>query len=545
MLCALVGLSSALYITGLGFYSDDWAFFRHFTESDDRSPAGLFQALYSGDVITRQRPVQDAVLALLFWTFGFSPLGYHVFNAAVLAAIAVVGYLVLRELRQPRSLAVAAASVYILLPHYSTDRFWVAAFQITVSMLLYLVSLYADLRAVRRGAARFRWKALALAALLVSGLAYELVLPLFALNVLIVRHRLRQLHGDDGDRVFRSAAPWLVAPNAVALAGVIAFKAATTVRVGLEESPLHRLVSLYSEAVKLDFGKNILGLPFVIGWIGRNAVDPAVAVVSVLVAAIVFAYVLRLTRGAAPEISPGRAARYVGVGLSVFVLGYLVFIVNTDTWFTMTSLGNRIGLTSAAGIAIVLVGAAAFAAARVPARVGAIGFPLVLAILCGSGTLLVNTLARSWVDAYRTQERIVDQFRADVPTLPHGSAVLLHGTCVEKGGAFVFTGNRDFAGRLAIAYGDPTLRGSTVRTAPMIGERAISVLNFRIPLTFAFREKVFVYDVSQRRLTRLADSASAQRFFATTSFRPQRDCEPTFQWGLERGGVREWLRVFG
>ena len=47
---------------------------------------------------------------------------------AALPSSAALLYLVLRRLQPSRTLAFAVALVYVLLPNYSTDRFWFAAF---------------------------------------------------------------------------------------------------------------------------------------------------------------------------------------------------------------------------------------------------------------------------------------------------------------------------------------------------------------------------------------------------------------------------------
>ncbi|HVR99387.1 MAG TPA: hypothetical protein VMW27_22385 [Thermoanaerobaculia bacterium] len=84
------------------------------------------------------------------------------------------------------------AAVYGTLPHYCTDRFWMTALPIVLSMTLYLLSLYAGLRAVRRRVA-WGWKGLAWVSLLGNLLAYELFLPLFALNLLLLAYRLHRM----------------------------------------------------------------------------------------------------------------------------------------------------------------------------------------------------------------------------------------------------------------------------------------------------------------------------------------------------------------
>src|SRR5438445_3623343 len=186
LLVAAVWLLATRYVFELGFYSDDWSFLATMFLSEDQSPSGLFRALQAAHD-NALRPVQWLALVGLYELFGLQPTGYHVFNAGMLSLGAVLFYFVMRELRQPRILAVAVPLMYALLPHYSTDRFWISTFQANVSMCLYFLSLFADLKTLRSDTRRpWRWKALSLASALASGFAYEVFLPLLLLNSILV-----------------------------------------------------------------------------------------------------------------------------------------------------------------------------------------------------------------------------------------------------------------------------------------------------------------------------------------------------------------------
>ena len=134
-LAAIVLFSAVTYLGDLGFYSDDWAFLASYSLAEDQSLLGLFQSNYTPEVW--MRPLQILYQATLYWLFGPHPLGYHMFNTGVLALGAVLFYLLLRELGRPRLVSLAIPALYVLLPHYSTDRFWYAAFPTTLSMALY------------------------------------------------------------------------------------------------------------------------------------------------------------------------------------------------------------------------------------------------------------------------------------------------------------------------------------------------------------------------------------------------------------------------
>jgi hypothetical protein len=193
VVAAVVVLSLIVYVGRLGFNSDDWSHLARLNAAPDQhSIIDLSQALLASEGL-RLRPVQIVYLATLYALFGLNPTGYHLVNAAVLVASAVTFYLVARELWLPRALALAIAVVYALLPNYSADRFWPAAAQAPLSVWLYLVSLLIDLRLVSgRTPHLWRWKLVSLIALLMSGLAYELIVPFIPLNLLLMwRHAQR------------------------------------------------------------------------------------------------------------------------------------------------------------------------------------------------------------------------------------------------------------------------------------------------------------------------------------------------------------------
>src|SRR4029453_8507189 len=148
--CAFLGVavvvSLVVYVWSLGFYLDDYATLWRMSASANQSLFGLYNG---GGRSTGQRPLQAGIFAFLYRLFGLDPLGYHLFNAALLVSIAILLYLVLRELRLPRAICGAVPLVYSMLPHYASERFWLNAFQISLSTAFYLISLYAGLRAVR------------------------------------------------------------------------------------------------------------------------------------------------------------------------------------------------------------------------------------------------------------------------------------------------------------------------------------------------------------------------------------------------------------
>src|SRR5688572_26422553 len=441
-LCLIVLLSLLLYVGSLGFYSDDWSFLGYFSVSPDQSFPGLFRYLLGPQV--QMRPVQVLYLSGLYSLFGLSPLGYHLVNAAVLVAIPVLFYLALRELGQERIVALAAPVVYILLPHYSTDRFWVAAFQANLSMALYFLSLYSDLRALRSRLMGFwSWKLLSLLCLLGSALAYEVALPVFLLNLLLVWSRGRQRYGSAPSSSWPSArALALLGSNLIALVAVLIFKRLTTIRIG--DSPvsfgeytywiLRRAVALHSpdyeaglnikRALEVNYGDYGLGLPRVVWKILREYPDPAILVLGGFLGLIIFSYLYRTiaSQGRTEAISQSGMMKWIVGGVAVFALGYAIFLTNYNVIFTPTGIGNRTAIAAAVGIALSWVGGLGWLSTFLSARYWRQRVFCALITLLGvSGFLINNTIATFWMVAYRQERMILADIFQRFPSLPVGS----------------------------------------------------------------------------------------------------------------------------
>jgi len=116
VLSAITILSVVPYIGRLGFYADDWSILQSFSDRPQDSLLKLASQGFAG------RPVQALYSATLFRLFGLTPLGYHLVNAAVLAACAVLFYLLLVRLRLGRAQSFATAILFIMLPQLSTVR---------------------------------------------------------------------------------------------------------------------------------------------------------------------------------------------------------------------------------------------------------------------------------------------------------------------------------------------------------------------------------------------------------------------------------------
>lgn len=511
------------YITGLGFYSDDWAFLGVLSNSDDQSILGLVhQQFASNDVIRIQaRPTQIAYQAVLYRAFGLEPLGYHLFNAAIFAAIATLGYQVLRELRLPRVIALSFPVLFLTMPNYSTDRFWFAAFHYGVSLAFFLLSLVAGLRATRAtGTARAGWISVSVLAVVISALGNETILPLFlfSLSLIQIHTRLRFGEGLSG-RLGPRGTLALVGGHILVLASVLVYKLNTAEFFGTREGVFLHLRRLVFGSLITNAGSYGVGLPAAAWW-GSKHVEPWVLGVGILLGAIVFAYLFRVGEDRGAPVSV-RAARRPWTllclaGIVVFVLGYSVFLTTSRVIFTSTGIGNRVAMMPSVGVAAILVGAVGLVSTmlRTPSGRRAC-FAGLVAVLSFLGFVTTSALGSFWRSAWIEERTVLADIDRRLPTLEPHTSLVVHGVCPYRGPAIVFESNWDLAGALQTRHRDLSL------TADVTGRMTIEEegLSFSLYGGWSwlrpYGEDLLLYDRDRGVILRLLNARTALRYFGS------------------------------
>jgi len=154
----------------------------------------------------------------------------------------------------------------------------------------------------------------------------------------------------------------------------------------------------------------------------------------------------------------------------------------------------------------------------------------VVGLLCGAMMLVTNTLARFWESAADEQERIIAAMTAAIPDLRPDSTVVIDGVCLERGGAYIFTGKRDVTGVLQVHYRASGLRGSAITNRPRAEPRGLRLFTFREPDIFPYGPNLIVFDARRGESHRLVDRARALRYFSASGFSPGEDCPAGFAW---------------
>lgn len=515
-LTGIVVVSALVYLPGLGLYSDDWTFLALMHTSSDPSLSGLYRALLPTGIGTR--PLQAAWLVILYRTFELDPLGYHVANTAMLAAIVVLFYACLRGIGVSRLLAFCAPLIFSVLPHYSTDRVWISAFQAPLSVLLYLVGLYADVRFFRWGRWRWIWKAVGTAALVGSVLAYEITAALFLLNPVIVGFARRaRSEGDTQGGAGLVRFGVLFGSNVVALVLATAYKASTTDRMALLEGLLWRARYTAEGATSVAFGSYGLLLPRAVVRALDSHFDLSILGVSLLVGVLVWAYLTASSDPTAPRSLSRRQWLWtVAVGLVVFAAGYGAALLTFEIGFDTTGMNNRTAQAAALGVSITFVGTIGWVATWIAReRLAWSAFRLALAGLACCGCLLVNTIAVQWVEASRKQQAVVGTIHDTFAVLPPETTVLLDGLCPYIGPGVVFETQWDVAAMLQLEYGDDSLLGDVVKPDTELTPAGVrTILYDDVVNVYPYGSGLRVLDVGSGRARTLNTRAAAEGYFA-------------------------------
>jgi hypothetical protein len=517
-LAFIILLSAILHVQGLGIYSDDWMNMYMSSLSSDQSLPGIIRFIFFARHDALIRPVQPVYYAMLYWQFGLYPLGYHITNSVVLTTGIILFYLTLRELRLNRLLALAIPTVFGLLPHYSTDRFWFAAFVGNLSMALYFLSLYADLRMLRlQRLPLWFWKLLALVSLLGSTLAYEVFLPLFFFNVLVVLYHKRRIdRAAPISLLSTKGLTALLGSNLLLLMLVIGFKASVSSRRPWGDYPhlIDQIKYIVEGSIFVNYRRYGSGLPRLVWKIAHDYPDALAFAVGGILGLTALVYLFCVARQSKLGL-PGLTTliKLTGLGFLIFGMGYAVFF-GPSCGFSPTGMENRVAIAAAVGVAFSFVGGLGLVASVVrPQKLRRLLFCVLIALLSTSGFVITNTIASFWKAAYSRQQEILADIREHVPTLPAGSTLLVDGTCRYHGPGVIFECFWGLTGALNLVNGVQVRRADIVTPSLKITKTEISnsMGGREYPDTYS---QLYLYQLRQKVIHKLTNVDSTVAYLA-------------------------------
>ena len=530
-LFAIAILSLSSYITGLGFYSDDWSLLSYMKLSADQSITAVFTAVNSS-WDHEIRPVQFFLYAACYKFFGLNPLGYHIFNGIFFCTGMVLLYVVLTTLRQPRVVALSIPVLYMLLPDYSTDRFWMAAHAANISMCLTFLGIYSHLRALGCNKGEFWvWEALAILCVIVSGLSYEVFLPLFvATTIFLFVSELSTdwPHSINGRTIARAALRHVVIVLAVAL--VIIVKALWSPRASYYAKMriVDYIVYVSHSVVKAfvySYGYHLLELPGTVWNALSDYYNPTAVIAASFVGIFVFfrLYTSWDRCGAAALTSMPKMLIYLCFGIALFIAGYSLVPINP----AKDGFNNRAAIAGTLGVAVSTVGLLGMLTSLAPVVWQKVLFSTVVSFIGMSGTLIIDVVANFWVQSYRRQIEALSDIRSHMPEIPAGTTLILDGVCPYIGPAPVFESEWDLAFALMIYYGHADINANIVSRRLTVGSNGLIFQSMFGPVVHPFDE-LYVYHFGRKESYALPDAQTAKNYFENVSTDRADRCPPDF-----------------
>lgn len=525
LIIAAAVLPTVFHLPQLGFYSDDWAFLAQLHLARDQSFLGLLrELLYLDNAV---RPIQWIFLTALYKLFGLHPLDYHIFNTMLVALTAISFYLCLRQLHEPPIFVLAVPLLYALLPHYSTDRLWISAMQANVSACFFFMSFYADERAIWSSRTYWWWNALGVALVLLSGLAYEVFMPLVIVGSCVLTLRQWWQSFREG---YRRRPPWrgliVLGSNGVAVVSLLIIKALLASRGVREGTPLAYLDLVHRQmlaAVEISYLHHVLKIPFTVWQIIVHYATFREVIMGVIIGVFLIGCISHADEAAltVTSIQPARMLVYSGLGVIVFAAGFSLYPPTP----TMAGINNRAANAAAVGVALSLVGATGWIACQLSANrtLRARLFAAGIAILGVSGFFTCNTVAAFWVESYHRQLKILGSIKEQFPTMPAGTSLMLDGTCPYYGPAIVFDTSWDLAGALQLTYGHRDIRADVLHSRVRADKRGLVVISYDTGELYPY-ERLFVYHFGLRKAYFLRDAAAVQTYLTDTKPAALKEC---------------------
>jgi hypothetical protein len=517
-LLLVVALSVAPYVSRLGFYGDDWAFLAALVNADNQSLRTMWDVQYAQSANLQRRPTQIVYQSLLFRAFALNPQGYHAVNATVLASAALLLYFVLREFDVERVIAVAIAAVYILLPNYSTDRFWFAAFTYPLTTTLFLLSVYAFVRAI---GSRFveSWILLGLGSLGAALLGNELVVPFAVALPVALWLRVRHLHSV---RSFRQVGMRIgvvfLAPLIVIVPAVF-YKSTFVERSAIPD--VFNVMFLGIGSVAVNVGTYGIALPHTVSWAFSQLSWVELAFGTVL-AVLIFSYLSFIARSIVPRGLLPEWTKLALLGTAIFVLGTAIFLIAPIVAFWSAGVANRVWIAASVGMAFGWVAVLGWLSTWLSnwTRYNR-AFAALIASLCVSGFVINSALSGFWVSAWRRQLEVLDDIRGAVPKMEHGTDFILHRVCPYIGPAIVFESTWDLAGALRIVYRDGTIRADVTALDFNIEEDGLRTQLYGKSYSHAYKDNLLLFDDGTRIVRRLTNAGDARRYLSESAGCPQ------------------------
>jgi hypothetical protein len=520
-LFAVVMFSALPYVSGLGFYADDWDYLGILTHYNQGGFAAQFKALAREEPAMVIRPVHPVYFIGCFRSFGMHPMPYHILNFIAIAFATACLYLAMRQLLLgDRWLAFLIALAFGVIPHYCSDRFWFTGQVANLSVAFLFLGTYLVLRSIRPDLQSRKGTVLGIGCLIMSMLSYEITLGWIAglLGFVTFRSFVHARNPESIKSALRRSA-YIMLP----FIAIGAWKVLRQTRMSRHHHLWSNLgvhtANALEQAIRFNFWSFGLKMPLILRSLYATSALTTSAVLSSLTVGI--AVIAYLWRCMDPSTMPNRTRciKIALLGLVIFGLGFVLFFANARETldFTTAGLDNRIAIASAPGAACVLVALAALISSLVKSPYWRHrSFSILLGFVCAANCLVVDGIASYWVVAASKQQQILQFLSSDVSSLPTRSVLLLDGFCRYSGPGFVFETGGDATGAVQLALKDASLRSDVVSRDLRFDDSAVNTTYYGAPEEqYSYGDHLFIYNESYRTFRSLQSPHDARRYLKT------------------------------
>lgn len=521
----------------VGFYLDDWATmaYLHFAPKN-QGIFEFFKYYLLNDSRVQNRPLEVIHFGLIHWLFGGEPFPFHLTNVLMEILAGYLAYLVFLRVSESRAISMLAAIFFILHPAHDSSHYWVICSSVTLSLCLYLGSLvcllhFADgLQACTSGASGqgkpgLLWAVASSLCFFLSLLNYETLLPLAAVNVLLVFFVLfAGREKTQGQLMYAlkvaAGVAALMALPVVLLLGYlkvvmpllgkgyvhgVVFDLETMLQIvgsGVDlNTPLTLFHFVFQQA------SNTFGEITKVDWLHLAAIS----LVSFLSVFLLCQIDLRRN----DEASKGQFSIRGTSGLWLVLIGvigviasYSIFGLNAEYTPTYYTILNRINAGASFCSAIILLGFLKLANDNAPARANGVApFALAfLAALFASAFTSANlALAKPWVASWATQTAIKKNIVVHAAELGRAPSLLLVNCPRYVLWSPVFDGVWDFSNMLRIALDDFNVNANVISERLTLDEKGATDISHGFQCGQYPFSKLFLFVAPDGPLERVVD----------------------------------------
>ena len=493
VLAIIVGVEALLFgasVKKTGFYLDDWLMLKQLALGPQSYADMIFKYLTT-DPRVIIRPIEAVHFGTVFFFSGTDPVGWRLSNMAMEVLSAFLVYLILARLSVSRLMGFFAALFFVTYPVHDSTHYWAVCSCVSLSLTLYLASLWTTLKAAAASSVKVRnvWLVSAYLFFALSIYGYEPFLPLCALNAAAYVLATRGL------KPFAPAVARFIVhgiPYALIIGSLLVYQ--RTIVPMILKAALHKIhfdpgliASTIAEGFRII--SPLAMVPFISqhsSAFAQSADFNGGAIVRLSVLAALVALGAAVTYDV-KQLSRKTAFVLMTVGLLTIAASYSIFGLNPEYTPTLITLVNRINTGAAFGLSIFVAGLLAlFLAGANAEQSRSMEFTkvsIVTLLSVGLVSLFTMTnwnLGKPWEISWSVQERTFDAFRARRDEFENAKSIVLMNCPRYVDATPVFDGPWDFEQQLHIALGRTDVTGGVVSERLIVGPESVQdvTMNF-------------------------------------------------------------------